>query len=319
MDWDDLRFFLELIRRKTLSAAAQHLRVTQSTVGRRLQALESKLGVRLVHRMGGTYVPTLAGEAIREHVERVETEMRSVERVVGGLDARLEGTVRVRGPALLASHVLAPCCAALNTKHAGLTVELVSATSSDGPMMHEDDVGLQLRRVEQHGLVARRVGTLAFGLYASLSYISRHGEPNTDAGWSGHQLVTMIDEAEVPAQADWLAEAGSRARVLLRTDNRETQFWAAMQGSGLALLPRFRGDAEPALRRLATPSPVPGAEVWLAAHQENRNTLRIRAVLDSIAEAFKQHAKQLDPGQDGALLVASGSDGGKARPVPPSR
>lgn len=315
MDWDDLRFFLELIRRKTLSAAAQHLRVTQSTVGRRLQALEAKLGVRLVHRVGGAYVPTAAGEAVREHVERVEAEMHSVERAVGGLDTRLEGTVRVRGPVLLASHMLAPCCAALNAKHPGLTVDLVSAAAGEAALAHGADVGLQLRRVEQHGLVARRVGRLAFGLYASLAYLSRHGEPEADSGWSGHGLIAMVDGAEVPAQAEWLAEAGRSARVLLRTDNRETQFWAAMQGAGLALLPRFRGDAEPALRRLSTPSPVPGAEVWLAAHEQYRNTPRIRTVLDCIAEAFKQHAEELDPGRDG---VARESHDGAPPPGRPA-
>jgi len=309
VDWDDLRFFLELLRRKTLSAAAQRLNVTQSTVSRRLQALETKLGVRLVHRVNGNYIPTLAGEAIREHVERAETEMRSVERVVGGLDARLKGTVRVHGPAVLTSHILAPCCAALNTKHSSLTVELCSALAGTDALRHEADIGLQLRRVEQHGLVARRIGTLAFGLYASLSYLSHHGEPEADSDWSGHHLVTMVDEAEVPTQAGWLAEAGGHARVLLRTDNRETQFWAAMQGAGLALLPRFRGDAEPALRRLPTPSPVPGAEVWLAAHEGQRNTPRIRTVLDCIAEAFKQHAKRLDPGQGDVHLQAAGQAG----------
>jgi DNA-binding transcriptional LysR family regulator len=83
MDWDDLRFFQALLRHKTLSATAQHLHVTQSTVGRRLASLEASLGVRLVHRTHEGYVPTAAGEAIREHIDRVEAETQAVRRVVG--------------------------------------------------------------------------------------------------------------------------------------------------------------------------------------------------------------------------------------------
>jgi len=83
MDWDDLRFFLEVIRHRSLVAAAKQLNVTQSTVGRRLASLEAQLGVRLVERTQEGYVPTLAGAGIREHVERVEAEMHSVKRAVG--------------------------------------------------------------------------------------------------------------------------------------------------------------------------------------------------------------------------------------------
>ena len=121
-----MRFYLAVIRHKSLVGAARELRVTQSTVGRRLAALEARLGVRLVHRAEEGYVPTPAGEAIRRHVERVEAEMHSVERAVGGLDTRLAGPVRVASTALLAGHVLAPCAAALYSRHPEIRMELAA-------------------------------------------------------------------------------------------------------------------------------------------------------------------------------------------------
>lgn len=298
MDWDDLRFFLAVVRHKSLAGAAKHLHVTQSTVGRRLASLEARLGVRLVQRTIEGYVPTLAGEAIRAHVERVEAETHSVERAVGGLDTRLGGTVRVASTALLASHVLAPCAAALYTRHPEIRMELLSHIPAPDLAAREADVCLQLRRFDQSGLVVRRIGTLAFGLYASIAYLSRHDEPDPETGYAGHHLVTMVDESEIPEQASWLGEVAGRARVLLRTDSRETQLWAALQGGGLALLPRFRGDAEPALQRLETPSPAPAAEVWLAVHEDARRVPRVRAVLDCTAETFRRTAGALDPGAE---------------------
>ena len=67
LDWDDLRFFLAIARHRTLGAAAIHLRVTQSTVSRRLASLQEKMGVRLLQRAADGYVLTLAGESIRAH------------------------------------------------------------------------------------------------------------------------------------------------------------------------------------------------------------------------------------------------------------
>ena len=61
LDWDDLRFFLAIARRGSLTAAAKDLRVAQSTVGRRLATLESSLSARLLLRTPDGYRLTLAG------------------------------------------------------------------------------------------------------------------------------------------------------------------------------------------------------------------------------------------------------------------
>jgi DNA-binding transcriptional LysR family regulator len=66
LDWDDLRFFLALVRHGSLSAAAKELHVAQSTVGRRLASLEASLGVRLLNRTPDGYVPALAGQDVRQ-------------------------------------------------------------------------------------------------------------------------------------------------------------------------------------------------------------------------------------------------------------
>ena len=84
VDWDDLRFFLAIARHGNLSAAAKALHVAQSTVGRRLASLEASLGVRLLNRTPDGYVPTLAGDGVRGHAERLEAEAEAMQRAVGG-------------------------------------------------------------------------------------------------------------------------------------------------------------------------------------------------------------------------------------------
>jgi DNA-binding transcriptional LysR family regulator len=296
LDWDDLRFFLAIVRTGSLSAAARELRVTQSTVGRRLASLESGLGARLLHRTPDGYVPTLAGEAVLGKAERVEAEALAVERTVGGRDALLEGVVRVTTVETLASHVLTPAFCALQLGNPEIGIELLANVRHMSLAMREADVAVRLTRFEQHDLVARRVGTMAHGLYASPAYLERHGPPDFAAGCPGHRLVTGLDGAEVPQLANWLAEFAPRATAVLRTDSPETQLQATLCGQGMTCLPRLRGDALPGgLQRLRPPVAQAAVEIWLAVHKDNRRIPRIRLVLDAVAAAIRDRAGQLDP------------------------
>ncbi len=299
LDWDDLRFFLAVVRTGSLSAAARGLRVTQSTVGRRLASLEGNLGARLLHRTPEGYVPTLAGEAILGRVERVEAEALAVERAVGGRDAQLQGVVRVTAVETLASHVLAPCFCALQTGSPEIAIELLANVRHLSLAMREADIAVRLSRFEQHDLVVRRIGALAHGLYASPSYLERHGEPDFGAGCAGHRLVTGLDGSEAPQLAGWLAEVAPRASVALKADSPEAQLQAALCGEGLACLARLRGDtAGDRLRRLRPPQAPPAIGIWLAVHKDNRRVPRIRLVLDAVAAAVRGRAGELEPSED---------------------
>lgn len=294
LDWDDLRFFLAVARQGTLAAAAKDLHVTQSTVSRRLISLQDNMGVRLLVRTGDGYVPTLAGESIRTHVERVEAEALAVERAVAGQDRRLEGLVRVASSQLLASHLLAPSFVALHALHPNILIEALPEYESD-LAARGVDIALRLRRFEGQELVARKIGEIAFGLYGCVSYLIRHGHPDIAEGCPGHQFITRLTDQEGSAQSTWLAENATRAHVVLKTDSYETQLWAASCGGGLALLPRFRADLEPALRRIPTTANVPSSEIWLGVHHDNRQVPRVRTVLDLIAEAVRGRAEILNP------------------------
>ena len=295
LDWDDLRFFLSIARHRTLGGAAKDLHVTLSTVSRRLTSLQDRMGVRLVQRASDGYVLTLAGQSIRARVERVEAEALSIERTVAGQDVRLDGLVRVAGSQLLTSHLLAPAYTVLHARHSGILIEALPDLPGEPLATRDAEIAVRLRRFEHHDLVVRNIGALAFGLYGCVAYLARHGEPDLGNGCIGHQLITARREGDLSTQAAWLDEHAGRAQVVLSADSYETQYCAAACGGGLALLPRFRADAEPALRRVTTPVAVPKAEIWLGVHREDRGTPRVRTVLDCIVEAVRSRAAVLNP------------------------
>jgi DNA-binding transcriptional LysR family regulator len=285
VDWDDLRFFLAVVRSGSLSAAARALRCTQSTVGRRLAALEVQLGVRLVNRTPRGYVATPAGESVREHVERIEAEASAVERIVSGRDARLEGKVTVTCIESVANNILAPCFAALHRDYPEIIIELrppdrLSLARRDA------DISIHHVRPKQQEVVVRRIGSIAFGLYASPDYLERFGAPNFADGCLGHRVIALPDQFCDLPQMQWLAGLSTKARVVLRTASYESRLHSILAGDGMAYLPRFHADELPGLTRIdETPSPAPVVDLWLAVHKENRNVGRIRTIIDAIAEA----------------------------------
>ena len=316
IDWDDLRFFLAIVRHGNLSLAARELRVAQSTVGRRLASLEASLGVRLLNRTPDGYLATMAGQQVLEKAERLEEGALSLERDVSGRDLRLSGLVRVTCPESVASQILAPCLAALHRKHPDIMIELIPDSRELSLSMREADISVRLTRSDQHDLVIRRIGKLGFGLYASPDYLDRHEALDFETGCPGHHLITQLDDIQDSEQTGWLAALAPRARTAIQTSSHEAAVSAAVHGGGLACLARFRADQETGLARLAPPTPVPDTGLWLMAHKDNRGNARIRATLTFITDGVRQRARQLDPSEAIGPVSLKGGTQKCSRPQP---
>ncbi len=298
LDWDDLRYFLAIARLGSLSAAAKHLHVAQSTVGRRLASLEASLGVRLLNRTPDGYLPTIAGQDVRNQAERVEVEASALERSVGGLDTRLAGLVRVTCSETIASNLVAPCFGSLHVQHPDIMIELIPNPRELSLSMREADISVRMRQPDQRDLVVRRIGTVAYALYASPDYLERHGEPDYTGGCPGHHLITQLDGIQDATQTEWLAELAPRARIALQTTSHAAALAAALHGGGLASLIRFRADQEEGLIRVKVPPPhssIPKSGIFLVVHKDNRKTPRIRVALDHITQWVRGLADRLEP------------------------
>jgi DNA-binding transcriptional LysR family regulator len=107
-DWGDLKFFLATARRGSTLAAACELGVNQTTIARRIAALETALSIRLVDRRRDGYRLTEAGAAILAQAERVAAEAETVERLVEVRKRDLAGVIRVTAPTVFADVILTP-------------------------------------------------------------------------------------------------------------------------------------------------------------------------------------------------------------------
>jgi DNA-binding transcriptional LysR family regulator len=289
MNWDDYRFFLAVARRGTLSAAARELGVSQPTVGRRIAALERRLGAQLYVRRPDGFALSDAGGQMLEHAERIERDVLGAERRVSGRDVGLRGVVRITASEWLCTSLLPPIVRDVLARHPHLELELVADTRRLDLARREADLALRPRRFEQATIVQRRVGAVAFGLYAAPPYLASHGLPRPGDG--GGQIVISMLDGVGDVVREWLGATLPRASRAVRTNGRDAMLTLAVAGVGLACLARPVGDAIAGLVHVAIDPPPPSPDLWLGMHRDARATPRIRTVAGLLADELARSCR----------------------------
>lgn len=279
IDWDLLRYLLAFRRGGSFAAAARLLNVDDTTVARRIRALERLLNVPLLLRLP-------AGPALSEQAVRIATRAERMEREVaaaaGAGPADAVGTVRVTAVPILANRLLMPALPGLVAAHPGLTVELLAEGRNLNLSRRDADLALRFAQPERdlYGLWVRRVAMLPYGLFRV-------------AGATGAlPLVSYREELAHLPPARWIEQqikAGFAPRAAIRVGDAETALAAALAGAGIALLPTAVGQSVSGLEGAGGPEP-PARPLWLIGHDEMRGLPRVRAVTGWIDRLFRSPA-----------------------------
>jgi DNA-binding transcriptional LysR family regulator len=288
-DWNDLKYFLSCSRAGTLAGAGRLLKVDETTVGRRLAALEDALGARLFDRTSDGFVLTSTGERLLETAQTIETATLDLECKATGADVKLEGVVRIATTETLGVMFLARHLAPLGAAHPGIVVEMVSGLATTNLLKRDADVAVRVGAMPtQQSLLVRRLGAFGWGLYASRA----HAKPRRKAGrvsLDGRPLIGYCEELAVSPGGRWLEQHARGAKVVFRANSILMAAQAARGGWGVAILPTFVGDPESDLVRLS-PEPLCPVNLWLAVHADLQRNARVRAVIDHLVCAVADAA-----------------------------
>jgi DNA-binding transcriptional LysR family regulator len=293
--WDDLQFFLAVAQHGTLSAAALVLGVTQPTVGRRIASLERQLGAELFARSSAGLALTDVGRGMLGHAEAMREHAARAESGASGRDSGIAGKVCITASEWLLRSVLSPVLAPLLQQHPGLELSLLADARHLNLAKREADIALRPSEFQQESVLQRMVATLEFGLYASDSYLARHGQPNFENGAPGHVFIDMSEDLSTIVDRTWLPALVAHAHVAVRCNGREPMAALAASGLGFTALPCFLGDGTPGLRRLSTPGPSPVRKLWLGMHRAARRTPRIHVTAAFLAHSLHQLRASLHP------------------------
>jgi DNA-binding transcriptional LysR family regulator len=288
VDWDDVRHFLALARVGSVRSAGAVLGVSHSTVARRVEALETRLGVRLFDRHRDGYLLTDAGREMVAGAERIEREMATLERGLAGQDARLDGPGRITCSDPFIAKILLRGLVPLCQAHPGIELDLdVDAKNLD---LSKRDADVALRALLPNATPPEHL-------------IGRRIAPITLCSYVGRAHATALDPERPERPLRWLGYNQSKVgeELVASSSYPEVPLWgtfeslpvmveAARAGLGLALLPTYVGDPDPELTRLSKPDLRHVADFWLLSHHDLRDNARLKAARESIATALAEHA-----------------------------
>ncbi|WP_339857214.1 LysR family transcriptional regulator, partial [uncultured Nisaea sp.] len=151
-NWYDLQILAAVRRGGTIAAAARLLGVDQTTIGRRLNALQEVTGVDLLVRTGDRRLAlTPAGEEIAERAFAMEREADAAAMLLGEQRQRVAGIVRLTAVPVVANRILAPASASLLPAYPDLILELIPENRDLSLTRREADLALRLARPESGG------------------------------------------------------------------------------------------------------------------------------------------------------------------------
>lgn len=292
-EWDDVRFFLAASREGSLSGAARALNVDHVTVGRRIAAIEERLGAKLLTRTPEGLIATPAGQAILRQCEAMETSAFDIERLAAGHDSQYGGRIRLTTTEVLATHVIVPELAALRDRYPQLQVEILTGVRLLDIARREAEIAVRPVKPTAQSLVCRKLGEFGFGLYASRDYLKRHGTPARRRGLTGHSLISYVGTPSAGFGPLFMEESLEGAMIALRSNDKTVQAQAAAEGLGICELSCIFGDEYPGLVRVWPHEEPTMRAIWMVIHEDLRRAARIRLLSTAIAEAFQRHAKLL--------------------------
>ncbi|MFA9438875.1 LysR family transcriptional regulator [Uliginosibacterium sp. sgz301328] len=284
MQWEDVRYFLAVARQGSLSGAARTMAVEHSTVARRIEALESSLGLRLFDRLPRGWRLTAEGEELVTLGERIEDEALAFERAAVGAGTQT-GRVRVSAPPTLVSQFLMPRLAATRAQWSGIELEVIGETREANLARREADIALRMGRPQSLALAARLIGKVGYGLYGRREWLEK--PPHE---W---EFVSYDHSMRNVPQQKWLEDYAGGRRFALRSNDLAAIVSAAAAGLGVTFMTHYLARTQPTLVRLAPDEGPPSREVWLVLHPDVRRSPRVRLIADLIVGIFERDAALL--------------------------
>ena len=291
-DWNDLRHFLAVARHGSTIQAAKVLGLNQSTVQRRIVALERQLGRPLFERRADGYRLTRLGEELRPIAERVETDTTDFSRHVTSSDTELVGTIRVTCPETAGYRMMrSPLLDLFHSLYAGLRVELVMVDRILDLARGEADIAFRTTVPQDNALVARKIAEVPWAVFASRSYIERRGSPQTVEDIDKHDVIQFDGPIADHTAARWMKATAPHARVTARCTSTPALVLAVKSGAGISPLPVIAVQHEPDFVCLFDKIPALRLPFYLLIHRDMRRTPRVRAFCDFVTDeigAFRE-------------------------------
>ncbi|MBU6372473.1 MAG: LysR family transcriptional regulator [Alphaproteobacteria bacterium] len=283
MDWDKLKTFHHAAETGSITAAAEQLGVSQSAVSRQIAALEEAIGVPLFQRHARGLLLTGPGMTLHNLTRDMQAAAKVAEATLKDAREKTMGDLVVTAPVAFGSTWLAPRLPAFADSYPDVRLKLLLDDREYDLLKLEAECAIRLWAATHADLIQRRIFQVHVSLYASRSYLERHGLPETVDDLDRHRIVSY----EAPLQdtpmrdLDWAQRVGredSAPRTpALQINNVYGMLKAVEHGFGIASLPDYIARANPHLHKVLPDLPGPNFDVFFIYPSDLRKSKRIAA------------------------------------------
>jgi DNA-binding transcriptional LysR family regulator len=269
--------------------AAKALGVNQSTVQRRLRALEAALDCSLAERQAGGYRLTTHGQQLLAYAKQVETTVSTLQRRSATLDNRSAGLVKLTSHVTVGQRIIkSGFLDQFHLRHPGIRVELIMEQRTLDLSNGEADIAIRGGNLgDDDALVGRKIAEVPWGIYASHCFVERHGKPSSPADIASFSVIELVDEIGALPAAHWMKLHAPKARVAARCSNVPSVHLAIKSGAGIAPLPAVYAAADKDLVCVLGPVPELNYPMFLLAHRDLRKIPRVKSVFEFCLRELK--------------------------------
>jgi len=285
-DWSLWRSFAAVVAEGSLSGAARALKLSQPTLGRHIEALESDLGISLFERTLTGLRPTTVALRLYAPVTQAQSRLAEATILAAGAQAEPGGTVRITASTMIANYVLPAILLTARQRHPRIAIEVIPSDSAENLLLREADIAVRMFRPTQLELVTRHLGDIPIIPAAHETYLARRGMPESvDKLWE-HDLVGFDRSDAILQHARRLGITLTRDNFVLLSDD-QPHLWELMRaGLGIGFAQEMLVRRTPGMVPIAVDLQIPNLQVWLTTHRELFTSHRIRVIYDALADGL---------------------------------
>ncbi|MCD5970833.1 LysR family transcriptional regulator [Pseudomonas quasicaspiana] len=285
LNWDDLKFFLEVARTRKASSAAKRLAVDYTTVSRRITSLENSLGTLLFEKSRGNgFVLTAEGQRLLGYAESIESTLHLACEQVSGSGLALSGHIRIGCTEGFGSFFITPQLSHFLDDYPDISVDILPLPHFISLSKREADIVIALERPEHGPYVCCKLCDYNLRLYATQEYLDSHTPLNSTADLAEHTFISYVDDLAFSSELLYLSNLLPGAQAQLRSTSVIAQYLAALQGRAVAILPCFLAAQDSRLIPVLAEEVNITRHFWMYCREDLRKLKRITVLWDYIRE-----------------------------------
>ena len=286
-DWDDLRYFLAVAQTGSLLGASKLLNVNHSTVFRRIQSLEDKLGQPLFLRSKEGYLLNDSGQVVFKHTQNMAEQLDNMNLKLSGLDNRLKGKISITAPSTIIENQIIAASAKFKLKHPDVQFEFVSSLDKIDLRRGEADIAIRATQTPPDYLIGHKLSQFPWAIYASCEFIEKYSMPESLEQCFTYNWIGPSKGMDIPARMAFDQKIPEQCFVY-RANDLAIFKTMAEQSLGLCLLPKVRHlESESLIELEHIKTDVIDSELWILVHPDLKGSARVMGFYRFLIEYFE--------------------------------